>query len=115
MPCHGCRRHTRIDARACPFCGVTLAQTSAPMISAVLLGLALAGCSDRSTGDESTSMTTADESTSSSSGEGSSSTEPITTNSQEVVTYAAPSIEIDLEAMHGTGGTSGEDSGTTGE
>jgi hypothetical protein len=96
-----------------------LAQTSAPVIATMLLGLALAGCADRSTGDESTSqtMTTADESTSSSTGEGSSSTEPVTTNSQEAVTYAAPSIEIDLAAMHGTGGTTGdgEDASTTGE
>jgi len=118
-PCHRCGRHLLAETSRCPFCAAPHRHAVAPFVSGravLLLGLALAACSDRSTNDDAgkTTMDSSDTS-GSSSGEGSSSTDP--TINSEVVTYAAPSVEIELEALHGTAGeTSGaDDDGTSGD
>ena len=60
LPCPGCRRHVRTGARACPFCGVSLAAPFAPDVvpdtrgwkrAAVFsFGLAMANCGGSTTG-----------------------------------------------------------------
>lgn len=112
-PCHRCGRHLLAETSRCPFCAAPHRHGVAPLVggrAVLLLGLALAACSDRSTNDDDAGKTTMDSSdtSGSSSGEGSSSTDP--TINSEVVTYAAPSVEIELEALHGTAGeTTGAD------
>jgi hypothetical protein len=51
VPCPGCHRHVRCEESACPFCGVTLACSSAKAGSAaaafLAATLALTGCPDK--------------------------------------------------------------------
>ena len=52
-PCPSCRSHVLSVDERCPHCGASLRTSFAPRASAILLGLALAGCpGDDSTGDE---------------------------------------------------------------
>ncbi|MEM9461265.1 MAG: hypothetical protein AAGF11_44285 [Myxococcota bacterium] len=43
-PCPSCHSHVMASDRTCPHCGATLRTVTAARASAVLLGLALAGC-----------------------------------------------------------------------
>src|SRR5687768_18293958 len=65
-PCHRCRRHVMVDSAACPFCAAPQRNGVTPIggFVGVLLGLALVGCGDDGTAEESgASMSASDPST----------------------------------------------------
>ena len=127
IPCLGCRRHVRADAKSCPFCLAALHDAPAPQSrwAIALLGIALAGCGTRA--DDGTSSDSVADGTSSqgsdsnsddasswSTGEDSATT----VNSAGCMTYAGPSCGGDWstsEDGQGTAESSSEGGTTEGE
>lgn len=125
IPCLGCRRHVRADAKSCPFCRTALHDAPAPQSrwAIALLGIALAGCGTRAD-DGTSSDSIADGSSSQGSNSDNASSwstgdDSVTTvNSAGCMTYAGPSCGGDWstsEDGQGTAESSSEGGTTDGE
>lgn len=113
--CHRCDRHVFEASTRCPFCGAAHRMVASPApVLGVLLGLALASCSDRPTNDEGGGSGGGTAGTSAGPTTGDSATGPLTGMVDGTTTTTGPATTAMTVTATDDGTTGGTTDGTTG-